>query len=224
MRPIALQFAPTVRKMCTRLPSTNISRLCSMELKGYGSNSIQRYRAVADNIRHFSTDAGSPGDVHDGVDYYSLDPLDGGISFGDFNLIASQSETGRQFVDMEKFSGTDGPKIGDIVWIRGRVSGVRAKGNAVFIVLRSGSFHTIQACHFKDKADPEESKKLMKYTSALPLESIVDIMGVVTEADVKSCSVTNRELHIKKVDDEHCINLFWDSLMTLETIVVGICR
>lgn len=155
--------------------------------------------SVAAYSRPFSTSTCASGEEVGEIDYYKLDPLDHSISFGDFSTIASQDETGRKHIEVAKFGSEDGPKDGDIVWIRGRVSSVRAKGSAIFVVLRSGSFHTIQACHFKDKSDVEKSKQMMKYTAALPFESIVDIMGVVTLADVKSCSVSNMELHIKKV-------------------------
>jgi lysyl-tRNA synthetase class II len=134
-----------------------------------------------------------------GIDYYSIDSADQAVGFGDFSLIASQGETGRQFVDFEKLGVEGGAKDGGIVWIRGRVSSVRAKGNACFMVLRSGSFNTVQACHFKDKENPDESKKMIKYAGSLPLESIVDIMGIVVAADVKSCSVSNVEIQIKRI-------------------------
>lgn len=65
--------------------------------------------------------------------------------------------------------------------------------------MRSGSFYTTQACHFKDKDFPEESKGLIKYAAGLALESIVDVMGVVASADVKSCSQSNVEIQIKKL-------------------------
>ena len=134
-----------------------------------------------------------------GIDYYSLDSADQTVGFGDFNLMASQSETGRKYVDIETMNGDDAPKEGEVVWIRGRVSSVRAKGNACFMVVRSGVFNTIQACHFKDKENPDESKKMIKYVGSLTLESIVDVMGVVVKADVQSCSVTNYELQIKRI-------------------------
>jgi lysyl-tRNA synthetase class II len=138
-------------------------------------------------------------DAAGGVDYYAIDSSDQNIGFGDFSIIASQGETGRNFVPIESLGKEGGPKDGDVVWIRGRVSSVRAKGNACFMVLRSGSFNTVQACHFKDKENPDESKKMIKYVGSLTLESIVDIMGVVVAADVKSCSVSNVELQIKRI-------------------------
>jgi lysyl-tRNA synthetase class II len=146
-----------------------------------------------------STDADAGDSGTASADYYQLDPSNTKITFGDFSLMASQGETGRRFADVERIGLTGGAGIGDVVWIRGRVSSVRAKGNALFLVIRTGTFHTVQACHFKDKSDPEESKKMMKYASNLSLESIVDIMGTIATADVKSCSLSTVELHIQKV-------------------------
>lgn len=165
---------------------------------------VERFHAYscARNIslrRLASTDADSGDSGAASADYYQLDSSNTNIAFGDFSLMASQSETGRKFAEVERIGQTVGAGIGDIVWIRGRVTSVRAKGNALFLVIRTGSCHTVQACHFKDKSDPEESKKMMKYASNLPLESIVDIMGTVAAADVKSCSLSTVELHIQKV-------------------------
>ena len=67
------------------------------------------------------------------------------------------------------------------------------------MVLRAKSFYTIQTCHFKDAEHAEESKKLIKYVGNLPLESIVDVMGEIVSAEVKSCSQSNVEISIKKV-------------------------
>ena len=101
------------------------------------------------------------------------------------------------YTDVKKLSVDD--TIDNIVWIRGRVNSVRAKGNACFTVIRSEAFYTVQACHFKDKANPEASKSLIKFVGAVPLESIVDIMGKVVSADVRSCSQDNVEIQILKM-------------------------
>jgi lysyl-tRNA synthetase class II len=156
-------------------------------------------RAVQLSCRLFSGESVDNDDTANAVDYYKLDPTDDSISYGDFSLMASQSETGRQFTLVSELENNGTVTCGESVWIRGRVSNVRMKGNAMFIIIRSGSFHTVQACHFKDKSDADNSKKMMLYAASLPLESIVDIMGIVQAADVRSCSVSSREIHIKKV-------------------------
>lgn len=132
------------------------------------------------------------------VDFMSI-KNDQNIQYGDYGIIASQGPVSRTFTEAKDLGVKDTPGIGDTVWIRGRVSSVRAKGNACFLVIRSGSFYTVQACHFKDKDHPEQSKAMIKYVSSIPLESIVDIQGVVASADVKSCSQKNVELQIKKI-------------------------
>ena len=133
------------------------------------------------------------------VDYYSLPRIGNEVAFGDFGSLASQAHTGRVFTDAKTLGTPEGPKPGDVVWLRGRVSSVRAKGNACFMIIRSDAFYTVQACHFKDKEQPEVSKGLIKFAASVPLETIVDIMGVVASADVKSCSQSNVEVQIRKL-------------------------
>jgi aspartyl/asparaginyl-tRNA synthetase len=190
---LVLQIAPKLsRKSSNVLPNsrTRLSLSSNRILSNSHSSSYSSRLLSTSESQNIETET---------TDYYSIDSSDQNIAYGDFSIIASQSETGRKFVEFEDLGKENGPKEGDIVWIRGRVSSVRAKGNACFMVLRSGSFNTVQACHFKDKENPEISKKLIKYTGSLPLESIVDIMGVVVAADVKSCSVSNVELQIRRI-------------------------
>jgi aspartyl/asparaginyl-tRNA synthetase len=133
------------------------------------------------------------------VDYYFADTTEKGkIAFGDYSLIASQHEDKvKTITDIKQIGKEGGPAFGDLVHIRGRVSSVRAKGNACFMVLRS-TFYTVQACHFKDKENPDDSKSLIKFVGNMPLESIVDIVGVLVEAKVNSCSQDNAEIQILK--------------------------
>lgn len=133
------------------------------------------------------------------VDFMSIKSNDHSIQFGDYGLIASQGPVSRTFVETKDLGTARAPALGETVWIRGRVASVRAKGNACFLVIRSGSFYTVQACHFKDKENPDQSKAMIKFVSSIPLESIVDIQGVIAPADVKSCSQKNVELQIQKI-------------------------
>ena len=183
------------------------------------TSSLTSFRSTASTTRHnLAADQTSESvEVSSGVNYYTIDSSDQTIGFGDFSLIASQEETGRQFTQFESLGKEGGPKDGDVVWIRGRVSSVRAKGNACFMVIRSGAFNTVQACHFKDKENPDESKKMIKYVGGLTLESIVDIMGVVVAADVKSCSVSNVELQIKRI---YTVRLFLIAIMFIALFCV----
>jgi aspartyl-tRNA synthetase len=45
-------------------------------------------------------------------------------------------------------------------------------------VLRQGPFSTMQACYFKDKANPEASKAVLKFLGSLSTESVVDIQVI----------------------------------------------
>jgi aspartyl-tRNA synthetase len=108
----------------------------------------------------------------------------------------SRSRTGRQF-SLVKDLGSK--PVGEMVWLRGRLQSIRVKGGSCFLVLRQDSFHTVQACYFKDKENPLQSQKMIKYLSSLTVESIIDIQGTLTEAEVKSCSVQHLEVSMERV-------------------------
>lgn len=73
------------------------------------------------------------------------------------------------------------------VLLRARVFAVRGKGKSAFLVLRQ-QLATVQAVLFVD--DEIVSKGMVKYASAIPRESIVDVTGVLTKpvAPVEGCS------------------------------------
>ena len=131
--------------------------------------------------------------------YYDIDDCDESPDFGDYATIQSNKETGREFASVKDLGTPNGHKDGDKVWIRGRVSSVRAKGNSCFIVIRSDSYYTVQVCYFKDKENPGPSKELIKFAEGLTLESIVDVYGTIASAQVKSCSQGNIEIQMKKL-------------------------
>uniref|UniRef100_A0A7S1UCM0 aspartate--tRNA ligase n=1 Tax=Phaeomonas parva TaxID=124430 RepID=A0A7S1UCM0_9STRA len=114
---------------------------------------------------------------------------------GDYVTIQSQGITGREYTDMAELTGD---MAGQKVWIRARLQNVRAKGGSAFLVLRQGAFNTLQALFFKDKEQPEMSKRMLKYLGGLSAESVVDIYGELVSADVKSCSINSLELSIEK--------------------------
>jgi aspartyl-tRNA synthetase len=131
------------------------------------------------------------------IDYYAYKTDSDDLEFGDYNSLASQEEgVTRPYVSVDQL---DESYIDKKVWIRGRVSNVRAKGNACFLIIRGGSFFTVQSCHFKDKAHAELSKKFIKFVGDIPLESIVDVYGEVVAADVKSCTQQKVEIQALKV-------------------------
>lgn len=134
----------------------------------------------------------------DPVDFLTV-PTDGSLHFGDYTTINSAAKvTERRYIDVRTLGTNEGPAEGDLVWIRGRLSNVRAKGNSCFTVIRSNSFYTVQALHFKDKEQADLSKSMIKFIGNTPLESIVDICGTVASGNVKSASQSNVEIQINK--------------------------
>jgi aspartyl-tRNA synthetase len=137
------------------------------------------------------------------VDYFSV-ASDSKIEFGDYEMIRSQDETfKRDYIKAKDINNNDNTFINsnELIWIRGRVHKIRAKGNSCFIVLRSDSFNTVQAVHFKSKDNDEsfDSKAMLKFMESISQESIVDICGKVVNANVKSCSINDAEILIKKI-------------------------
>lgn len=138
----------------------------------------------------------STSDIGHRVDFFQEMKEGVELKFGEYKLIASQSQIEMSFTKVQDLSLSH---VGQKVWIRGRIASVRAKGNACFIVIRSGSMYTVQACHFKDKNQADASKALIKFVSSLSLESIVDIYGEVRAADVKACSQNTVEIGIERI-------------------------
>lgn len=138
--------------------------------------------------------------IHD-VTYLSFEEQESYEKVGDMTRIMSRSRTGRPFTKVADLESNY--KAGDKVWLRGRLYSSRVKGGSAFLVIRQDSFDTVQACFFKDKEDPEGSQKMIKYLRTLSTESIVDIEGELVEAEVKSCSVQNLEIKLKRI---HCVS------------------
>jgi aspartyl/asparaginyl-tRNA synthetase len=133
----------------------------------------------------------------DDVNYLSFEDQDSYEPFGDLVRIMSRSRTGRQFANVEDLGSVN--KVGDTVWLRGRLHSIRIKGGSCFLVLRQNSFNTVQAIFFKDKENPEFSQKMIKYLKSLTVESIIDVEGILEDAEVKSCSIQNVELKINRI-------------------------
>ena len=161
-------------------------------------NAFSRSGGLRPTSASFCSSSGS--DVKEKIDYFSV-PAEANneIEFGEYGTIRSDARSGRKYVDVKDLGTENGPKEGEMVWIRGRVTSVRAKGNSCFVVIRAGSFYTVQALHFKDKENADVSKSMIKYIGNIQLESIVDVCGVVAGANVKSCSQDNVELQIRKM-------------------------
>ena len=135
------------------------------------------------------------------VNYLSQAEEDTYEPFGDYQRVMSRSRSGREF----HLVSTLGSKhvAGDIVWLRGRLQSIRVKGGSCFVVLRQGAFDTVQGTFFKDSSQPERSQKMIQYLKTLTCESIVDIQGVLVDAEVRSCSIQNVEISMRRI---HCVS------------------
>jgi len=120
---------------------------------------------------------------------------DDGVLMSDASVLTSP----RVYAPVRTLGAEGGPAVGEEVWVRGRLFRLRAKGNQCFLVVRSGGFYTVQACFFKDKETPRQSKEMLSWLAGLNVESIIDVRGELVEATVNSCSQGNVELAIREV-------------------------
>lgn len=104
--------------------------------------------------------------------------------YGDTELVQSAVATGRTWTDVAALA----PALaGSSVLVRARVHNVRGKGKSAFLVLRQATA-TVQAALFVD--DATVSKGMVKYASAIPRESIVDVEAMLVAPDqaIEACS------------------------------------
>eukprot|EP00297_Palpitomonas_bilix_P003433 CAMPEP_0113914360 /NCGR_PEP_ID=MMETSP0780_2-20120614/30319_1 /TAXON_ID=652834 /ORGANISM="Palpitomonas bilix" /LENGTH=559 /DNA_ID=CAMNT_0000912181 /DNA_START=28 /DNA_END=1707 /DNA_ORIENTATION=- /assembly_acc=CAM_ASM_000599 len=117
-------------------------------------------------------------------------------TFGDYEIIRSVSQSGRKWTDVSK---VDASLDGQEVWLRGRIHSSRSKGNSCFLVLRQ-QVATIQAAMFKGG---DVTKEMIKFSASIPKESVVDILGKVVTADVKSCTQSDCEISVSHI---YCVS------------------
>ncbi|GKY98832.1 hypothetical protein MPSEU_000839200 [Mayamaea pseudoterrestris] len=134
------------------------------------------------------------------VTYLSIDDEASYPAFGDMTRVMSRSRTGREWTRIASLEEQQDKIVeGTKVWLRGRLQSIRVKGGSCFLVIRQDTFHTLQACYFKDKSDPEASKQMIRYLQSLTVESMVDVQGILAPASVKSCSVSSMELKLERI-------------------------
>lgn len=110
--------------------------------------------------------------------------------FGDRPLVQSKEITDTYWESINNLSN----KVGSTVTIRGYLSTTRVVGKGIFAVLRSAMF-SVQCVAFESKDLPGA---IIKYVEKLPLESTVDVTGVVTAVkDPTACTEKNVEIQIQ---------------------------
>lgn len=81
------------------------------------------------------------------------------------------------------------------VTIRGRIDKIYCQFGIIYVIIRQ-ELHTIQCIYYQQN----ETDQLAKMIIDIPKESIVDIFGIIKNANVESCSVYNIELEIKSIN------------------------
>ena len=84
------------------------------------------------------------------ISHLTLDQPDVPL-FGNYATVMSQGVSSRHFLGITELVPAAVGEAPTTVWLRGRVQNVRAKGSSCFMVIRQGSFDTVQAVLFKDK-------------------------------------------------------------------------
>ncbi len=85
-----------------------------------------------------------------------------------------------------KIKSVDQSMKDSTIWIRGRVSNIRQKGNLAFVIMRD-NMHNVQCVASKSET---VSKQMLKFISGITKESIIDIQAKVVqpEEEVLSCT------------------------------------
>eukprot|EP00961_Rhodomonas_salina_P208916 2819242-Rhodomonas_salina.2 len=92
--------------------------------------------------------------------------------FGDLQIVQSRTNSGRTFQSLHSLQAAE------TSWVRCHVQQIRAKSNAVFMVLRHCG-QTAQGVLFKGGSI---TKDMIKFASGLPRESVVEIQVISTPA------------------------------------------
>jgi len=114
--------------------------------------------------------------------------------FGDYPLIQSSVMSEKAYRHVRDLSKD---RAGQNVWIRARVSNSRGVGKGCFLLLRQ-NINSVQAVMFQGENCP---KSMVKYASAISLESVVDIYAEITvpEVPIQSATVKDIELNVIEI-------------------------
>jgi lysyl-tRNA synthetase class II len=114
--------------------------------------------------------------------------------YGDAPLIQSGKITDRVFVNIGELKES---MVGQKIWIRARLATSRAVGKGVFVLLRQ-QLNTVQGVVWQSENVP---KAMIKYASAISLESVIDVCADVVkeETPIQSATVKHLELRINEI-------------------------
>jgi lysyl-tRNA synthetase class II len=114
--------------------------------------------------------------------------------FGDYPLIQSKFMTEKAYRYVEDLNED---YIGQFIWIRARVATSRAIGKGCFLLLRQ-NVSTVQAVMFQGSTVP---KAMVKYASAIYLESVIDVFAKVIQPEmpIVSATIKNLDLDVQEI-------------------------
>ena len=119
-------------------------------------------------------------------------------NFGDSPLVQSQEITDKSWTEVSDLK----PALsGKEVLIRGYLQTTRNVGKGAFCLIRS-SLYTVQGVCFESESIPSA---MVKYVANLPVESVVDVKGIVTVPDQPIDSATQKMVELQ-ITSFNCIN------------------
>jgi aspartyl-tRNA synthetase len=119
-------------------------------------------------------------------------------NFGDAKMVQSHEVTDKQWTKIEDLK----PALaGKKVLVRGHLQTARNVGPGVFVLVRS-SLYTVQGVAFQNS---EISDAMIKYIAGLPVESVIDMEGVVTVPENPVESATQKLVEVQ-ISSFHCIS------------------
>ncbi|XP_057293217.1 aspartate--tRNA ligase, cytoplasmic-like [Hydractinia symbiolongicarpus] len=110
--------------------------------------------------------------------------------YGDMEMVQSKEKTKKVWTDVCKL---DLSKKGERVLVRARLHTSRGTGKQCFIMLRQRQY-SIQALV---AVSENISKQMVKYTSNIAKESIVDVEGTIVAVDQKITSASQQDVEIQ---------------------------
>ena len=190
----AALFARSSRMMCAPAedaPAEGLSKTALKKLKKQEEAAARKAakkaeKAAANGAAAAADGAAEEETAEEPPATYSF--ADDGVLMSDASVLTSP----RVYAPVRTLGAEGGPAVGEEVWVRGRLFRLRAKGNQCFLVVRSGGFYTVQACFFKDKETPRQSKEMLSWLAGLNVESIIDVPPRVLKVALTVASWSRR--------------------------------
>lgn len=113
--------------------------------------------------------------------------------YGDAPLIQSKFMTDKAYRQINEINEA---RVGQNIWLRARVANSRAVGKGCFLVLRQG-MATVQAVMFQGTTVP---KAMVKYSTGISLESVIDVLAEVTKPDTPIQSVSTKHIELNVLE------------------------